>query len=399
MGRGKPVCEELRKRIVCGVDAGKSSYQISKDLILPRSTVQSIIQHYKKNRTTSCLKKTGRPRITSAVENRILKKIIKKNRRARAAELTVQWKDMIHKDVSVDTCKRVLKRMGYGFYTDKEKPLLTAIQKKKRHYWKQKFKAAHEDLTLEDRSRSGRPAEWGIEVTREAVENQPSTSTRQLSDSLGPSKDAIYPHLKSLGHRSYHCPTTPKPPKSPITNCTFCKKPGHSENDCFAKARSGPHKQNVNLCSERVGDAVNNDITTAVVQDIPVDVLIDSGVINISLISSDALKYFSCNAKPTNCALKGLSNQEIVARSYVNLTFEFSEIAIEADLVVVPSNCISFPIIIGTDILNREGITYLRTKDKQCLTRSINVVSNADVNRATNEIKINTPLFGEELNP
>lgn len=132
MGRGKPVGEELRKRIVCGIEAGKSSYQISKDLTLPRSTVQSIIQHYKKNGNTSCLKKTGRPRITSEAENRILKKIIKKNRRARAGELTVHWRDMIDKDVSVDTCKRVLKRMGYGFYTAKEKPLLTALQKKKR---------------------------------------------------------------------------------------------------------------------------------------------------------------------------------------------------------------------------------------------------------------------------
>lgn len=39
---------------------------------------------------------------------------------------------MIHKDVSVDTCKRVVKRYGYGFYTAKEKPLLTLLQKKKR---------------------------------------------------------------------------------------------------------------------------------------------------------------------------------------------------------------------------------------------------------------------------
>lgn len=39
---------------------------------------------------------------------------------------------MINKNVSVDTCKRVMKRMGYGFYTAKEKPLLTKLQKKKR---------------------------------------------------------------------------------------------------------------------------------------------------------------------------------------------------------------------------------------------------------------------------
>lgn len=221
---------------------------------------------------------------------------------------------------------------------------------------------------------------------------------KKFSNNRPPLSNQVCFNCKQPGHRSYHCPATPKPPKSPTTNCTFCKKPGHSENDCFAKARSGPHKRNVNLCSERVRDTVNSDITTAVVQGIPVDVLIDSGAINISLISSDALKYFSCNAKPTNCALKGLSNQEIIARSYVTLTLEFSEIAIEADLVVVPSSCISFPIIIGTDILNREGITYIRTKDNQYLTRSINVVSNADANRAANEIKINTPLLGEELN-
>lgn len=46
-------------------------------------------------------------------ENGIIKKIIK--HQARAGELIVQWRDMIQKDVSVDTCKWVLKRMRYGF--------------------------------------------------------------------------------------------------------------------------------------------------------------------------------------------------------------------------------------------------------------------------------------------
>lgn len=132
MGRGKPITEEVRKIIIANSESGKSTYQIAKNLLLPRSTIQSIIQHYKKNATVSCLKRIGRPRLTSEAENRVLKKIIKKNRRARAGELTVQWRDMIQKDVSVDTCKRVLKRMGYGFYTAKEKPLLTSLQKKKR---------------------------------------------------------------------------------------------------------------------------------------------------------------------------------------------------------------------------------------------------------------------------
>lgn len=143
MGRGKPIGEELRKIIISSQNAGKSCYKISKELMLPRSTVQSIVQHYKKTGQISCLKKTGRPRMTSDAENRVLKKLIRSNRRARAGELTVQWRDMIHKDVSVDTCKRVLKRMGYSFYTAKEKPLLTALQKKKRF----KFARDHENWT------------------------------------------------------------------------------------------------------------------------------------------------------------------------------------------------------------------------------------------------------------
>lgn len=132
MGRGKPLSEDVRKIIISSCKSGKSAYKIAEDLHLARSTVQSIIQHYKKTGKISSLKKTGRPRITTPAENRVLKKIIKKNRRARAGELTVKWREMIKKDVSVDTCKRVMKRMGYGFYTAKEKPLLTDQQKKKR---------------------------------------------------------------------------------------------------------------------------------------------------------------------------------------------------------------------------------------------------------------------------
>lgn len=51
---------------------------------------------------------------------------------------------------------------------------------------------------LEDRSHSGRPPAWDIEATKEAVENQISTNTHRLSNLLGPSKNTIYRHLKSL---------------------------------------------------------------------------------------------------------------------------------------------------------------------------------------------------------
>jgi transposase len=44
------------------------------------------------------------------------------------------------------------------------------------------------NLSLEDEQRPERPRIWDSEATKEAAEQQPSTSTRILSDTLGPSR-------------------------------------------------------------------------------------------------------------------------------------------------------------------------------------------------------------------
>jgi hypothetical protein len=54
------------------------------------------------------------------------------------------------------------------------------------------------NLRLEDEQRLGRPRIWDSKATKEATEQQPSTSTRRLSDTLGPSKSTIYRHLIAL---------------------------------------------------------------------------------------------------------------------------------------------------------------------------------------------------------
>lgn len=98
---------------------------------------------------------------------------------------------------------------------------------------------------------------------------------------------------KQTGHKTFNCPTKSKTSDSTKSvTCTFCKKPGHTENVCFAKERSGQRNdRNVNFCREPMVSERSNDITTAVIQGVPVDVLIDSGAINVSLISSDVLKH------------------------------------------------------------------------------------------------------------
>jgi hypothetical protein len=55
------------------------------------------------------------------------------------------------------------------------------------------------NLSLEDEQHPGRTQIWDSEATKEAAEQQPSTSTRRLSDALGPSKSTIHRHLTALG--------------------------------------------------------------------------------------------------------------------------------------------------------------------------------------------------------
>lgn len=199
------------------------------------------------------------------------------------------------------------------------------------------------------------------------------------------------------GHKSYTCPKNTKPSESSTTTCTFCKKTGHTEDSCFAKERSAQrNKRNVNLCRDLPGNKRNNDIVTAVVQGIPVDVLIDSGALNVSLVSSDVLKYLSCFTKPINCTLKGIGNNEIVAESCVTLTVEFSDITFEADFIIVPAESMVTPLIIGTDILNRDGITYVRTKNKQYLTRTQEKALKVALAHVVDSTDIVSPLQGIE---
>jgi hypothetical protein len=72
-----------------------------------------------------------------------------------------------------------------------------AVNERTAQRWLKRF--AIGDLSLEDEQRPGRPWICDSEETKEAAEQQPSTSTRRLSDTLGPSKSTIHCHLRALG--------------------------------------------------------------------------------------------------------------------------------------------------------------------------------------------------------
>jgi hypothetical protein len=65
------------------------------------------------------------------------------------------------------------------------------------------------NLSLEDEHRPGRPRIWDSEATKEAAEQQPSTSTCRLSDTLGPTKSIIHGNLTALGKIYKSCRVVP----------------------------------------------------------------------------------------------------------------------------------------------------------------------------------------------
>jgi hypothetical protein len=211
-----------------------------------------------------------------------------------------------------------------------------------------------------------------------------------------------------LNHKQNDCPKKPKPGHTDnsirketkndkaTTSCAYCKKIGHDISSCFAKQRVDrqKNKNNVNFCTSATEG--RNDVVVGVVQGIPVDILIDTGAIGVSLISSDVVKHFSCKYKPIESQIKGVGESIIKINSYVTLDIELDGVSLEVDLLVVPSECMNAPVIIGTDVLNRDGITYIRTKNSQRIVRvsGHKVVSAVESNEGR---VVNTELVGDDL--
>ena len=62
--------------------------------------------------------------------------------------------------------------------------------------WFSRFNS--DDLTLEDKPRSGRPPVLDDEDLRQALEDEPSSSIRELAEELGVSHMTVWNHLQQL---------------------------------------------------------------------------------------------------------------------------------------------------------------------------------------------------------
>ena len=69
--------------------------------------------------------------------------------------------------------------------------------------WFKLFKSR--DMSIDIKLKSGRPRTVDFEALRQAIETDPSISTRKLSNQIGPSKDTIYRALSELNKVNKRC--------------------------------------------------------------------------------------------------------------------------------------------------------------------------------------------------
>jgi hypothetical protein len=82
-----------------------------------------------------------------------------------------------------------------------------AVNERKAQIWFKRF--ASSNLSLENERSLRRPRIWDSEATKQAAEQQPSTSMCRLSDTLGSSKISIHRQLTALGKIYNSCTVVP----------------------------------------------------------------------------------------------------------------------------------------------------------------------------------------------
>lgn len=145
MGKGKSLSIETRSAVIVLNNEGYSERDIARKLGISPKGVHYTLVRYRKTGSLSDRKRSGRPKVTSAAEDRFIVTTSKRNRRLTAPDITRELNKTRNKKVSISTVKNRLSAAGLHGCLAVKKPLLRAIHKKKRLQWAKQ----HEHWTME----------------------------------------------------------------------------------------------------------------------------------------------------------------------------------------------------------------------------------------------------------
>ena len=135
MARQRTVTKEEIGVILHLKSEGKSFSEIAKVTKRSRKAVTNIIKRHEETGSTDHRPRSGRPSKSTPRDDRKLIRLSLANRHKNASDLRKEWSEQAGVDVSSRTVRRRLCKGGLKGCKARRKPLLTAVQRKRRLEW------------------------------------------------------------------------------------------------------------------------------------------------------------------------------------------------------------------------------------------------------------------------
>jgi transposase len=133
---------DQRKLTISYHEEGFSEREIGRILNIPKSTVHDIVRRYKTEDRIHSIPQKGKPRKLTDYDTQFLKREIENNPEVSAPKLSTALSDRKKEDISAETVRRALKRMGCkrSRTARRKKPFISAINRVKRLEFARKYR-------------------------------------------------------------------------------------------------------------------------------------------------------------------------------------------------------------------------------------------------------------------
>ncbi len=135
MGRGSPICERVRKKIVEYFKNNVPQRLIAKALQISSSTEQNIIKSFRETGEISVRKGQGRRPLLDARGLRALRRHCITHRHDSVINVTKWAQEYFQKPLSVNTIRRAICRCQLKLCHAKRKPYVNMVQKRRCDLW------------------------------------------------------------------------------------------------------------------------------------------------------------------------------------------------------------------------------------------------------------------------
>ncbi len=128
MGRGSPVCQQIREKIIEMFKNNVPQRKIGRDLDISPSTVHNIIKRFKESGGISVRKGQARKPKLNNRDLRSLKRHCIKNRHSSISDITTWAQDYFGKPLSSTTIRSYIHKCQLKLYCAKRKPYVNSVQ-------------------------------------------------------------------------------------------------------------------------------------------------------------------------------------------------------------------------------------------------------------------------------